>query len=150
MPTANNVQFTVEPVDVDGNGVKNGDLITKYVNGRVDSRKVVPVAKIINATMKNSSSGPANNSWYQAQLQQQQYGTRRNNSINGGRVLYRNMPPVQERPYAPVMVQERSNLGQSMKQSAASGLGFGLGAGIGSSIGSSLWGGFTSLWSSNE
>ena len=35
------VQYTIEPIDVDGDGIPDGDLVSKYVNGKLMSRKFV-------------------------------------------------------------------------------------------------------------
>ncbi len=38
------VHYTFEPLDTDGDGVPDGDLVTKYVDGKVDGRpKFVPL-----------------------------------------------------------------------------------------------------------
>ena len=51
------IQFVVEPLVVKGDGVPDGDLITKYVNGKVKERMFVPFAKVRGLVKGTKSTG---------------------------------------------------------------------------------------------
>lgn len=113
------VQFTVEPIDVDGDNIPDGDLVTKYVNGKAVSRKYVPLKKL-KKIVDNA----------------QEYATAMENNVNnrskstgktprtpgGTRIVYKNMPDV-ENTDKPVMVADQTGFGQYIKAGAGLQLG---------------------------
>jgi hypothetical protein len=49
--------YAIEKLDIDGDGFPDGDLVTKYVNGKIVARKFVPLKKmktIAKKVVKNS------------------------------------------------------------------------------------------------
>jgi hypothetical protein len=40
------IQYAIEAIDVDGDGIPDGDLVTQYKNGKIVARKFVPTTKI--------------------------------------------------------------------------------------------------------
>ena len=117
-----NVQYTVKKLDLDGNGKDDHNLVTMYVDGKVVDAKVISTNRIITNTR---------NAIKQQQVRQNQ--NYQNVTKNQGtRVIYRNMPRVPQ-ANKPVMVQDKSSLGQYFKT--------GLGVGAGASLGSMAMGG---------
>lgn len=114
-----NVQYTVKKLDLDGNGKDDHNLVTMYVDGKVVDAKVISTNRIITNTR---------NAIKQQQVRQNQNVTKN----QGTRVIYRNMPKVPQ-ANKPVMVQDKSSLGQYFKT--------GLGVGAGASLGSMAMGG---------
>lgn len=58
------IHYIIEKLDVDGDGIPDGDLVKKYVGNKLVSQKFVPVARIKkivrNAQLKsNSNASPA-------------------------------------------------------------------------------------------
>lgn len=102
------IQYTVEAIDIDGDNVPDGDLVTKYVNGKVMSRKFVPLKKLKKAVKD-------------AQAQQQQSAvnsaTPTPRTPGGTRIVYKNMPNVQD-SNQPVMVADQTGFGQYIKAGA--------------------------------
>ena len=52
-------QFTVEALVIRGDGIPDGDLVTKYVNGKVKERLFIPFAKmkvILKKTTQDSNN----------------------------------------------------------------------------------------------
>ena len=59
------VHYTFEPLDTDGDGVPDGDLVTKYVDGKVEGRpKFVPLDTMkkkiqeVNQNAPHTATGP--------------------------------------------------------------------------------------------
>lgn len=50
--SAGKIQYTIEQVDVDGDGAHDGNLVTKWRNGKVVGRKFVPFEKLKALTEK--------------------------------------------------------------------------------------------------
>lgn len=98
-----NVTYTVEAIDVDGDGIPDGDLVTMFVNGKVVSRKFVPHEK-----MKQIADNAV------AQ-QPQTPGTGRQK-----RLIYKNVPAVPDpQRNGPVMVADQTGFAQYIKMGAA-------------------------------
>jgi hypothetical protein len=109
MPAQKKVQYTVEAIDIDGDNIPDGDLVTKYVNGKVVSRKFVPLKKLKKVVKE-------------AQAQQQQQLQANNapatpRTPGGSRIVYKNMPQVQD-TNNPVMVADQTGFGQYIKAGA--------------------------------
>jgi len=94
-------QYTIEPIDVDGDGIPDGDLVSKYVNGKLISRKFVPLTKL--KKIADNSSSKTNV---------------QNNSSKKSKVIYKNLPNVQDTD-KPVLVQDTTGIAQYIKQGAA-------------------------------
>jgi hypothetical protein len=94
-------QFTVEPIDIDGDNIPDGDLVTKYVNGKVVSRKFVQLKKLeaiadgVNTTANASST----------------------NTRGANKFVYKQMPNITETE-KPVLVQDSTGFAQYMKMGA--------------------------------
>lgn len=99
------VQYTVEAIDIDGDNIPDGDLVTKYVNGKVVSRKFVPLKKLKKAVKDAQAQQMANNA----------PPTPR--TPGGSRIVYKNMPNVQDTDN-PVMVADQTGFGQYIKAGA--------------------------------
>jgi hypothetical protein len=104
-------------VDVDGDGIIDGDLVTKYVDGKIAGHKFVKSEKLKNMVVKNNSAPK--------------------HSIQSKPRVYKNMPQVQNTNNQ-VMVQDKTEFGQYLKQ--------GLGLGIGMEAGKTLVDGLESLF----
>lgn len=103
------VQYTVEPIDIDGNSTPDGDLVTKYVNGKVVSRKFVPHKKMKQIAQEAVSNAATGNP------QPSKAPTPR--TPGGSRIVYTNMPDV-EKTEKPVMVSDKTGFGQYVKAGA--------------------------------
>ncbi len=114
---AANVQYTVKKLDLDGNGQTDHNLVTMFVNGKVADAKVITTNQIINNTRVAAKQ---NNTRVAAKQDKQ------NTDANQERVLYKNMPKVPQEN-KPVMIQDKSSLGQYFKK----GVGVGAGATLG-------------------
>lgn len=55
MPGKQKTQYTVEALVVKGDGIPDGDLVTKYVNGKVKQRLFIPFSKM-KVTLKEQQS----------------------------------------------------------------------------------------------
>ena len=106
MPSAkkNVVTYTVEAIDVDGDGIPDGDLVTKFVNGKVVLRKFVPHEK-----MKEIADNAA----------AQQPSTPK--AGRQKRLIYKNVPATAPDPQrnGPVMVADQTGFAQYIKMGAA-------------------------------
>ncbi len=103
------VHFTVESIDVDGDSIPDGDMVSKYVDGVLVSRKFVPLTKLKriarNAAAKSrSSSRPPRNAPPNAP---------RNAPPNAPRNARANAAPDNR-----VIVQEDTGFGQYIKAGA--------------------------------
>lgn len=101
------VQYTVEAIDVDGDNIPDGDLVTKYVNGKVVSRKYVPLKKLKKVV-------------HDAELANENANVSRGatpRTPGGTRIVYKNMPNVQDTD-RPVMVADQTGFGQYIKAGA--------------------------------
>lgn len=104
---AKKVQYTVEAIDIDGDNIPDGDLVTKYVNGKVVSRKFVPLKKLKKA-VKDAQA-------HQQNANDAAPATPR--TPGGTRIVYKNMPNVQD-TNNPVMVADQTGFGQYIKAGA--------------------------------
>ena len=95
------VQYTIEPIDVDGDGIPDGDLVSKYVNGKLMSRKFVALTKLKKIADNSSSKSNV-----------------QDNSSKKSKVIYKNLPNVQDTD-KPVLVQDTTGIAQYIKQGAA-------------------------------
>lgn len=103
------VQYTVTPLDVDGDGIPDGDLVTKYVNGKVETSKYVPLKKLKSEYKKAvaSASKPKTRTVAAQEPQASQK-----------QVVYRNMPQDIQQSNNTVMVSDQTGFGQYVKQGA--------------------------------
>lgn len=104
------VQYTVEAIDIDGDNIPDGDLVTKYVNGKVVSRKFVPLKKLKKVVKDAQAQQQANNS-----MGLNAPATPR--TPGGSRMVYKNMPAVEDTD-KPVMVADQTGFGQYIKAGA--------------------------------
>lgn len=103
---AKKVQYTVEAIDIDGDNIPDGDLVTKYVNGKVVSRKFVPLKKLKKAVKDAQVQQMANDA-----------APATPRTPGGTRIVYKNMPNVQD-TNNPVMVADQTGFGQYIKAGA--------------------------------
>lgn len=94
-----NDQYTIEAIDVDGDGVPDGDLITKISKGKIVSRKFVPYKKLKEIADTVKTSGKV-------------VGAKKL-KIQKKRPLPTNEPVTN-----PVIVQDQTTFGQLIKQGA--------------------------------
>lgn len=140
------VQYRVEQIDVDDDGVPDGDMVTKIVNGKVVSRKFVPFYKL--AEIANNAVASSNNSNRNKNIS---YKVRGLNNAPAApsreRIVYKNMPAPVASQNKPVIVQERSGFGEYLKMGAGMGAGaaagsmavHGIADGLGSLFSGSFW-----------
>lgn len=91
-------QYTIESIDVDGDGIPDGDLVTKYINGKVVSRKFVPLTKLKKIA---------------ANIQNQNVKTPK----SAPKMVYKNIPQVQD-TNKPVLIQDKTGFAQYIKAGA--------------------------------
>jgi hypothetical protein len=95
------VHYTFEPLDTDGDGVPDGDLVTKYVDGKVEGRpKFVPLD-----TMKKKIDEVNQNAPHMA---------------TGPRVA---VSGQNQDVNSPVQIADQTSFGQYVKQGAGTALG---------------------------
>ena len=98
-----NVTYTVEAIDVDGDGVPDGDLVTMFANGKVVSRKFVPHQKMKEIADNAATLQPAT----------PKAGRQK-------RLIYKNVPAVPDpQRNGPVMVADQTGFAQYIKMGAA-------------------------------
>jgi len=97
------VQYTVEPIDVDGDNIPDGDLVTKYVNGKVASRKFVPLS-----TLKKTFKSK--------QVPTEKQGKKE-------KIVYKTVPKDISSTDKPVVIQDGTGFGQYVKAGAGATLG---------------------------
>jgi hypothetical protein len=118
-PAANKkpkVQYTFEKVDNDGDGVPDGDIVTKYVDGVISERKYIPL-KMLKAQLKKevAKAKPAKKRAATAaapQVAQAQQAP----------TIYSDAPSVQQ-TNSPVIISDQTSFGQFVKQGAGTALG---------------------------
>ncbi|KAG2424980.1 hypothetical protein HXX76_014138 [Chlamydomonas incerta] len=115
---ADKAQYTVEPIDIDGDNKMDGDLVTKYVNGEVVSRKFVPFEKLKRVA---DDAIAAANGGSEVQLP-----------------VYQNIPANVQGTNQPVMVADQTGFGQYVKAGA--------GMAVGSTVVGALFSGLGSLF----
>lgn len=108
MASKQKVQYTVESIDVDGDNIPDGDLVTKYVNGKVVSRKFVPLAKL-KQVVKEAEA--------EAKVAEAKTASSSSRTPSGTRMVYKNMPSV-DKTDKPVVVAEQTGFGQYLKAGA--------------------------------
>ena len=106
MPTPSakkNVTYTVEAIDVDGDGIPDGDLVTMFSNGKVVSRKFVPHEKMKQIAEQAAQQPPTPKAGRQKRL------------------IYKNVPATAPDPQrnGPVMVADQTGFAQYIKMGAA-------------------------------
>ena len=99
-----NETYTVVTIDVDGDGIPDGDLVTKFVNGKVVSRKFVPHQKMKQIVDNAAAQQP----------QTPKTGRQK-------RLIYKNVPATAPDPQrnGPVMVADQTGFAQYIKMGAA-------------------------------
>jgi hypothetical protein len=116
-------QYTVEPIDVDGDGIPDGDMVTKYVNGKVVSRKFVPMKKIQQIVAKSMASSAASSASRPKKARAPPSATQGMvyaswAGLGGGCApTYKRLPEVQE-SNKPVLVQDSTGFAQYVKAGA--------------------------------
>jgi hypothetical protein len=104
MPKKEKVQYTIEPIDIDGDNIPDGDLVTKYVNGKVVTRKFVPLKKLKKVVKEAAAKIAKTQGQSQAAPRTPQ-------------MVYKNMPAVDQTD-KPVMVADQTGFGQYIKAGA--------------------------------
>lgn len=97
------VQYTIEPIDVDGDNIPDGDLVTKYVNGKVASRKFVPISTLKKA-LKTKPTPPVKQDKKE-------------------KIVYKTVPKDISSTNKPVVIQDGTGFGQYVKAGAGATLG---------------------------
>lgn len=128
MPKKDNFIYNVLPIDVDGDDVPDGNLITKskkQKNGKVVviSRKFVPFNTLDERIQEFKEKKGSD------YINDKPIKVMKDNKIQD---------EMQNDPKEPIYVADKTSLGQSVK----TGLGFGFGSSIGSTLGSEIIGSF--------
>jgi hypothetical protein len=100
-------QYTVEAILVEGTGVPDGDLVTRYINGKVNARMFVP-AKTLKVILKDRD-GPA----------AAKPSVGKKPSAAASKFIYARMPTMDAANQKAVIVQDKSNMGQLVRTGAA-------------------------------
>jgi hypothetical protein len=119
------VQFTVESIDVDNDDIPDGDMVCKYVDGVLVSRKFVPhdtMAEIaVRAGRQSSSRNARMSAAKNAAKAPQNAAKAPQNAAKapnaGAQKLYQNVPDVAQTDKR-VIVQEDTGFGQYIKAGA--------------------------------
>lgn len=98
------VQYTIEPIDIDGDNKIDGDLVTKYINGKVASRKFVPLKKL-KKIVENAAATPKTPT------------TPTSRTPGGSRIVYKNIPDINKTD-KPILVADQTGFGQYIKAGA--------------------------------
>jgi hypothetical protein len=88
-------QYTVEAILIEGDGVPDGDLVTKYVNGKVKARMFVPVKSLQVLVRTHSLSMGV--------------------TVPKQRIVYAKIPPIETNDKQ-VVVQGTSKFGQLVQK----------------------------------
>ena len=129
---ADGVRYTVEPIDIDADGVPDGDLVTKYVNGVVESKRFVPLetlkkqikkeaakAKKKSPAKKKAVAAPRVNQqpqYQQQPYQQQQQPMGYGNDYGYDEQMGYNRGGPQQPQDSRVLVADDTSFGQYLKQ----------------------------------
>ena len=98
------IRYVVEPVDVDGDGIPDGDLVKKYDGKKLISQKFVPakkMEKIADRVIDDMRSSGANVTMGKRQ-----------------RLVYKRPEAAQNQEEKPVLVADKTAFGQYIKQGA--------------------------------
>jgi hypothetical protein len=101
------IQYTVTPLDIDGDGIADGDVITKYKDGVVETSKYVPLKKLKNEMKKAVTEVSKSTTESQKPKPQSQK-----------QVVYKNMPQDIQQSNNTVFVSDQTGFGQYVKQGA--------------------------------
>lgn len=122
----NKIRYVVEPIDVDGDGIPDGDLVKKYKGDKLVSQKFVPSKKmkeVLDEAVKYASQTPS------APKKEKKE-----------KVVYSRMPGDENKP---VIVKSETAFGQHLK----AGVGLGAGAAVGATVVHGLFEGLGNLFS---
>jgi hypothetical protein len=103
----NDFKYTIEAIDVDGDGIPDGDLVTQYKNGKIVGRKFVAANKLKRLV----------DDQVRVQHNVQDMAARRlpkSNNISFRNAIPQNMAQTNQ----PIVVQNRSSLGEYVKAGA--------------------------------
>lgn len=120
MPKEQKVQYTVESIDIDGDGIPDGDMVTKYVNGKVHSRKFVPLSKMkqiskdVNKITKKDTPKTTKPKTESSSLRSPKEAKEK--------IVYKNIPDVAD-TQKPVLIQDTTGFGQYVKAGAGMAVG---------------------------
>lgn len=129
MPPKKKVQYTVTPIDVDGDNKIDGDLVTQYINGKVASQKFVPLAKMKTAlkkaakkattpkkaTKKPTTKAPTRTATRKREAAAPVYAE---DPPPQRQTVYSNIPQDIQQSNNTVMVSDQTGFGQYIKQGA--------------------------------
>ena len=101
------IQYTVTPLDIDGDGIADGDVITKYKDGVVETSKYVPLKKLKNEMKKAVTKV--------SKLKTETPGQK---TLSQKQVVYKNMPQDIQQSNNTVFVSDQTGSGQYVKQGA--------------------------------
>ena len=109
------IQYTIEPLDVDGDGKDDGNLVTKWRDGKVVARKFVPFEKLKALAQKEMMKGepPA----------LQKTGKKTNTTTQSPIAFRARIPENVEKVDKPLIVQNRSSFAEYIKAGAGVSLG---------------------------
>jgi hypothetical protein len=107
--------YVVEPVDVDGDGVPDGDLVKQYEGKKLISTKFVPVSKL-KKIAKNVSK---------VAKEEEKIAKSQKTSVPKERIVYKSQPSNSN--VKPVVVKDGTNFGQYLKAGVGMGAGFAVG-----------------------
>ena len=113
MPAKQKTQYTVEALVVRGDGIPDGDLVTKYVNGKVKERLFIPFSKM-KVTLKEQTR---TDTLKEHEKEKTRPGTRKH-ELKGKKekIVYVKVPEDIGATDKRVVVQSSSKLGQYIKQ----------------------------------
>jgi hypothetical protein len=106
-------QYTVETIDVDGDGIPDGELVIHYINGKIKSKKFVPLKKLKKIANDVEKISKAEN--------------KKNNKTpktppKTPKMIYKTIPEVQETD-KPVLIQDETKFAQYIKAGAGNQIG---------------------------
>ena len=107
------IQYTIEQLDVDGDGAYDGNLVTKWRDGKVVARKFVPFEKLKALTEKEMMKAEP------AASPQKKKGAKTPSSI----AFRERIPQHVEKVDKPLIVQNHSSFGEYIKAGAGISLG---------------------------
>ena len=122
----NHIRYVVEPIDIDGDGIPDGDLVKEYRGDKMLKQKFVPLKKmeqIFDNAIHKSYRSP------------DRVGEKKE------QIIYKREPQHPEDK--PLIIKDETSFGQNLKQ----GLGLGVGVAVGETVVQGIVAGLSELFS---